>query len=223
MVYAGLPRGTVAFLAGLEAQNERGWFEAHRAEYERDWLAAGLDLIAALSGPCAGLGFLAVPRLNASLRRIYRDVRFSRDQRPYEPRLHIILSTGPDFNRVAGVHLVIGAKGIGFGAGVYGLSPPGLDAYRRRICDPAGRAGFEAALAAASGAGAVLDAPDLARVPKGYEVAVWDSYLRRKSVIVRTPGDMPHPEWLFGQEAVAGWIGVVEAVAPLALWLRDFG
>ena len=223
MVYAGLPRGTVAFLAGLEAQNERGWFEAHRAEYERDWLAAGLDLIAALSGPCAGLGLLAVPRLNASLRRIYRDVRFSRDQRPYEPRLHIILSTGPDFNRVAGVHLVIGAKGIGFGAGVHGLSAPGLEAYRRRICDSAGRAGFEAALAAASGAGAVLDAPDLARVPKGYEAAVWDSYLRRKSVIVRSKGDVPHPEWLFGQEAVAGWIGVVEAVAPLALWLRDFG
>ena len=219
MGYSGLPQGTLTFLTGLEAQNDKAWFEAHKAAYERDWLGAGLDLIAALSGPCAEVGLLAIPRLNGSLRRIYRDVRFAKDKRPYEPRLHVILSTGPDINRVAGVHLVISAQGIGYGAGVYGLSPAALDDYRRRICDPDARAAFQALLAGAEAVGAVLDPPDLVRVPKGYEAAPWDGLLRRKSVIVRTPQDLAPPAWLHGEGAVAGWMAIVRALAPVAHWL----
>ena len=119
---AAVTRETITFLQGLEANNSRNWFEAHRAEYERHWLGAGLDLIAALSQPCAELGLLAVPKLNASLRRIHRDVRFSRDKRPYEPRLHVILSAGLAFNRAPGVHLVIGPRGSATAPGPTGWS-----------------------------------------------------------------------------------------------------
>ena len=221
MAYEGLPHGTIPYLQGLEANNDRDWFEEHRAAYERDWLGAGLDLIAALSGPCGELGLLAVPRLNASLRRIHRDVRFSKDKRPYEPRLHVILSTGANFNKVAGVHLVISGQGIGYGAGVYGLDPVELEAYRRRICDPVAREVFMAHLATAGSVHAVIDPPDLARVPKGFDAAPWDGFLRRKSVIVRTQEDIAPPAWLAGPEAVQGWMGIVRALAPLTHWLAE--
>ncbi len=203
----------------MEAENDRDWFEEHRADYEQYFVGAGLDLVAALSGPCADLGLMAVPKIGGSLRRIYRDVRFSKDKRPYEPRLHLILSSGPAFNKVPGVHLVISSTGIGYGAGWYGLSPAALDGFRQRIVDDAGRRGFEAALDAAGQVGAVLDPPELARVPKGYAAADWDSYLRRKSVIVRTEAEVPHPDWLFGPGAVAGWMGIVAALVPLTRWL----
>ncbi len=216
---AAVTRETITFLQGLEANNSRNWFEAHRAEYERHWLGAGLDLIAALSAPCAEVGLLAVPKLNASLRRIHRDVRFSRDKRPYEPRLHVILSAGLAFNRAPGVHLVIGPRGIGYGAGTYGLEPAALERFRRLVCEPAGRAGFEAVLARAEEVGAVLDPPDLARVPKGFEAAPWDSYLRRKSVIVRTPQERPIAGAMVGPGATDEWMAVVGALAPLAHWL----
>jgi uncharacterized protein (TIGR02453 family) len=223
MVYAGLPKGTVAFLTGLAAHNERDWFAAHRTEYDRDWLGAGLDLIAALSQASADLGLRAVPRLNASLRRIHRDVRFAKDKRPYEPHVHLILSSGAAFNRAPGVHLILGPDGIGYGAGVYGLSPAGLDAFRHTICDPTARAGFQALVAQAAQVGAVPDPPDLARVPKGFAAqAPWDIWLRRKSVIVRTPQPVPYPDWVFGAQAVAGWTGIVVALAPLCHWLVPF-
>ena len=38
---AGLPAETLAFLAGIRAENNRGWFEAHRADYE----AAGVTVL----------------------------------------------------------------------------------------------------------------------------------------------------------------------------------
>ena len=219
MDYRGLPKGSIAFLTGLQAQNDRDWFAAHREAYERDWLAAGLDLVAALSGPCSDLGLLAVPRLNASLRRIHRDVRFSADKRPYDPRLHLILSTGPAFNRAPGVHLIIAPTGISYGAGVYGLSPEGLAANRQRVSDALGRAGFEVVLAQAAAVGAVLDPPELARVPKGFAAAPWDGLLRRKSVIVRTAQAQPLPDWVFGPGAIDGWMGVVRGLAPVSRWL----
>jgi uncharacterized protein (TIGR02453 family) len=224
MSYAGLPRTTTDFLAGLEANNSRDWFEAHRAEYERDWLGAGLDLVTALSAPCAALTppLLAVPKLNASLRRIHRDVRFSRDKRPYEPRLHLILSSGPDFNKVPGVHLVISAKGFGFGAGHYGFAPAQLDAYRRRVSNPDGRAEFLAVLARAETTGARLDPPDLTRVPKGFEAADWDLLIRRKSLILRTGADRGLPEWLFTPDAPTRLMQTVAALNPLTHWITQF-
>jgi uncharacterized protein (TIGR02453 family) len=225
MPYDGLPRQTLAFLRGLEADNARDWFAAHREEYERDWLAAGLDLVAALAGPASALRppLLAVPKLNASLRRIFRDVRFSADKRPYEPRLHLILSTGTAFNKEPGVHLVIGAKGIGFGAGFYGFSPQNLDRFRQEMTEEGPRTAFLGKVAAAEAVGCGWDAPDLARVPKGFAgQGDWDHLLRRKHVVVRTLQDIPHPDWLFTPQAPAELARILAALNPLAQDLRRF-
>lgn len=219
MGYEGLPRETFEFLRGLEANNDKAWFEAHRADYERFWLAAGLDLVAALSEQAAGMGLLAVPKLNGSLRRIHRDVRFSKDKSPYQPWLHLILSTGPAFNKVPGVHIVLTSRGLGYGAGQYGLEPDALEAMRGRMCEEGERARLMAALAAAQAVGSRLDPPELARVPKGHAAAEWDHLLRRKSLIVRTQEDFAPPDWLFSGAAVEGLAGIVRAHLPVLDWL----
>lgn len=217
MGFPGIPPATIGYLAGLEANNSRDWFEAHRAEYDHDWLAVGLDLAAALSEPASRIGLMAVPRLNASLRRIYRDTRFSADKRPYHARLHLILSTGPAFNKVPGVHLVIGGRGWGYGAGHYGFTPAALDRWRALVCSSSGLAEAQAWLAAAEAVGCPLDPPDLARVPKGWEGGAGrDILLRRKSVIARTQSDVPLPDWFFDARAVDGMMEIVSALAPLA-------
>ncbi|QLQ19065.1 MAG: DUF2461 domain-containing protein [Exiguobacterium profundum] len=220
MGFPGIPQATFSFLAGLQSNNNRDWFEAHRADYDRDWLAVGLDLAAALSEPAARLGLMAVPKLNATLRRIHRDTRFSADKRPYHAELHLILSTGPAFNKVPGVHLVFGPTGWGYGAGRYGLSPAALDRWRHAVSDGAERAEIMAWLDRAEQSGCPLDPPDLARVPKGWPGgAGWDHLLRRKSIIARTPGELPLPAWISGPDAVDRLMALVADLAPLALGL----
>lgn len=224
MTYPGLPRASPSFLADLEAHNDRAWFEANRARYEAEWLAPGLDLVAALAPHCAAMAprLLAVPKLNQSLRRIHRDTRFSQVKTPYQPRLHIILSAGAGFNRAPGMHLVLTPEGFGYGAGQYGLEPDELDRMRRRMCDGADRARLLAALAAAAQAGSRLDPPDLARVPKGCAAdPEWDHLLRRKSLIVRTQAGPAAPDWLFSPEAPDRLAGIVRAHLPLLSWLLD--
>ncbi|MBN8631267.1 MAG: DUF2461 domain-containing protein [Rhodobacterales bacterium] len=222
MAYAGVKPETFDYLRALASNNTRDWFEAHRAEYETDWLGAGLDLIAALAPACAGMQprLLAVPKLNQSLRRINRDTRFSKDKTPYEPWLHLILSTGPAFNKVPGMHIVLRPDGLGYGAGHYGLEPGALDRMRQRICDPVSRTRLLDALAVAGATGSQLDPPDLARVPKGYAADPdWDHLLRRKGLIVRTQSDRPVPDWLATPEAVPQLAKIVRAHLPLLDWL----
>ncbi|WP_284165399.1 DUF2461 domain-containing protein [Frigidibacter sp. SD6-1] len=222
MTYSGLPRATFDFLADLEQNNDRGWFEDHRADYEAHWLSAGFDLIAALAPLCDRMEprLLAVPKLNQSLRRIHRDTRFSRDKTPYQPSLHLILSTGSAFNKVPGMHIVLTPEGLGYGAGHYGLDPAALDRMRARMCDAEDRAALLSALDRAAEAGSTLDAPDLARTPKGYETEPgWDHLLRRKSLIARTQENLAPPDWLFTPEAPERLAAIARAHLPLLAWL----
>lgn len=222
MTYAGLPRETFDFLQKIRDHNTRDWFENHREDFETLWLGAGLDLIVALGRVCEDMSprLLAIPKLNQSLRRIHRDTRFSKDKSPYQPWLHIILSTGPAFNKVPGMHLVLSPGGLGYGAGHYGLEPEALYRMRQRMCDPDDRARLLQALAAAEEVQSTLDPPELARVPKGYEAAPdWDHLLRRKSLITRTQAEQIPPDWLFTPEAPERLAAITRAHLPVLTWL----
>lgn len=221
MTYPGFPRATPAFLAGLAANNRKDWFDAHRADYERDWKAAGLDLAAALGPFCAA----AMPRLNAepriggALRRIHRDTRFSKDKRPYEPHLHLAFTLAGGAAH-AGFHFVVEPEAIGFGAGEWALDPARLARFRDRVADPAAREALLAAAQEAEAVGCGWDAPDLKRLPAGLTAeAEWEHLLRRKSVILR--GTRPLPGWLFTPEAVPQIEALAAAHLPLLAWLAE--
>jgi uncharacterized protein (TIGR02453 family) len=78
---------TFKFLRALARHNERDWFKAHQAEYERDVREPFLALISALQAPLTEISthFRADPRkLGGSLFRIQRDTRFASDKQPYK-------------------------------------------------------------------------------------------------------------------------------------------
>jgi uncharacterized protein (TIGR02453 family) len=222
MAYAGVESGTFDYLRALAAHNDRDWFEAHRDQYEQHWLKPGLDLVAALAPVCEEMEprLLAVPKLNQSLRRIHRDTRFSKDKTPYQPWLHLILSTGPAFNKVPGMHIVLRPEGLGYGAGHYGLEPAALDRMRTRVCDLRDRARLLEALEVTATVQSSLDPPDLTRVPKGYAAdPEWEFLLRRKGLIVRTQTHLAPPDWLFSPAAPDQLALIIRAHLPLLEWL----
>lgn len=221
--YQGLPRSTPRFLAELAANNRRDWFEAHRGDYQAYWLRAGLDLVEALApfAAAATPRLEAIPKLGASLHRIHRDVRFSADKSPYAPMLHIALSASGDSVKYRGVHLVVHADRLGFGAGQYGLTPAELTRFRARVLDPGDRDALLAAAARAETAGSVWDAPDLKRLPAGLTAGPeWEHLMRRKSVILRGVSE-GLPDWLFTAEAVPRLGALVAAHLPLLGWLTN--
>jgi uncharacterized protein (TIGR02453 family) len=80
----------IAFFDELREHNQREWFQANRARYENELRDPFLDLIAGLQAPLKRIspGFIVDPRPSGgSMMRIYRDIRFAREKRPYNTAL----------------------------------------------------------------------------------------------------------------------------------------
>ena len=87
MKNAHFSRSLFGFLEELRCNNRREWFEANRARYERDVREPMLAFITDFAPRLRKISpkLIADPRPSGgSMFRIYRDVRFSPDKKPYK-------------------------------------------------------------------------------------------------------------------------------------------
>lgn len=139
--FAGFPLGLLHFLNDLSKNNNRRWFEANKPRYESDLLDPCLEFIAAMADPLAKISphFKAVPkRVGGSLMRIYRDVRFSKDKRPYKTNvgIHFRHELGKDVH-APGFYFHIDPDDVFLGAGIWHPDSKALGKIRKAIAkDP---------------------------------------------------------------------------------------
>ncbi len=215
-------KATFDFLADLEANNSKDWFEADRAAYEAHWKEAALDFIASVSGRMAALSpsLKAEPKLNGSLRRINRDVRFSKDKSPYNARLHMVFWAGDHPNRSPAMHFVLSPDGVGFGAGQWAIEPAVLADLRKRIVDAEHGDALISAIEQAEATGARLAEPALARLPKGFDATGKRAeLLRHKGFVVRTHDKPAAKSKIIGKGAEDWVMSTTHAFLPLIRWL----
>ena len=214
-----LSPASFAFLRGLAANNEKPWFEAHRADYERHVKLPMAALVPGVSAALAKAGLPLEGEAKRSTFRIHRDVRFSNDKSPYKSSVGAVWyrqGSGKDGAGVLYFHL--GARGCFVAAAFYTPASEILDAIRERIRVHPDR--WLAMVDTLRAGGGTLETGDsLTRMPKGFEdlkgSPVADG-LRLKSFIVRHGLD----------DAVVAGPGLVPAiiqVARLALPLLEFG
>lgn len=85
--FKGFPKEFFAFFRELKANNDRAWFEANKSRFRETVQAPMSDFIAAMAPNFSRISkeFVADPRPNGgSMFRIHRDIRFSKDKRPYK-------------------------------------------------------------------------------------------------------------------------------------------
>jgi uncharacterized protein (TIGR02453 family) len=167
--FCGYPAATFAFFRGLAANNEKPWFEANRASYESAVKAATGDLIDAVSHALRAQDLPLEGDRKRSGFRIHRDVRFSKDKRPYKTAAGVVWyrqGSGKDGAGILYFHLDPGAC---FAAAAFYLPDPEvLGAIRERIRVHPDR--FLSMQARLGEAGLTLDASDtLTRMPRGFE------------------------------------------------------
>jgi uncharacterized protein (TIGR02453 family) len=83
------------FLRQLKRHNNREWFAGNKTRYQQAVVEPALSFINAFALPLAKFSphFLADPRpARGSLFRIYRDIRFSSDKRPFKTHVGIRFS-----------------------------------------------------------------------------------------------------------------------------------
>lgn len=135
--FRGFPPDLFAFLEDLKNHNERDWFQANKDRYLQSVVEPVSSFIRAVDGSLAKVSdcFVADSRPHGgSMFRIYRDVRFSRDKRPYKEH------TACQFRHIAGknahapgfyVHIEPGR--VFFGGGIWHPAGPELRRLRTAI------------------------------------------------------------------------------------------
>ena len=203
MAFRGWPVEAIEFFDGLEADNSKAYWEAHKQLYQQDVRAPMDELLGELA-PDFGPGKVFRP---------YRDVRFSADKSPY--KTNIAATVGE-----AG-YVTVSAAGPGAGSGLFHMAPDQLDRYRRAVADDATGIALEAVTAELRDRGCELIGHGVLKTaPKGYPrdhprldllrwkgLAAWRQW---------APG-----AWLGTRKAKGRIVETLQAAEPLNRWLAS--
>jgi uncharacterized protein (TIGR02453 family) len=160
--FAGFPPEAFGFYAELTRQgnNDRAWFDAHRDTYER---CVRLPMEELLDRAAAdGFGD------DGKVFRPNRDVRFSKDKRPYKDHCGAVIGFRDGTGR-AGVYVQVGADGLYAATGYWALSRDQLDRFRRAVADGRTGGALVRLVQAARDAGYEVGGSELKRAPQGYD------------------------------------------------------
>lgn len=135
--FANFPAGTLKFLKGLRANNTKKWFEAHRAEYDEFYVEAGKSFVEAVGAKLVKLApqVKADPRINGSIYRINRDIRFSKDKQPYKDHLDFSFWEGDKKASASSLFFRVSPAGVFVGAGFHQSCGAQLKAFREAVAD----------------------------------------------------------------------------------------
>jgi uncharacterized protein (TIGR02453 family) len=183
----GFSAGALSFLKELAETQNREWFQAHKSEYDCKLKQPLSAIVAALQPVLEARGINLNCDPERALFRIQRDVRFSKDKRPYKTNIGAAL-TRDGVKRSPGVlYIHIDPAGSFAAAGFHVPEPSQLFAIRRRIAESPDE--FKAVVASLKSAGYdLLEEDALKRTPGGFE-SVKDPdvlrWLRLKSLVVK--------------------------------------
>lgn len=221
--FIGFPPGTPRFLADLATNNNREWFEAHRPDYGRLWLAPALSFASAAGARIRGIrpGVTVDPRVNGNVFRINRDVRFHRDKAPYKDHLDFWFWEGDKKTAISGFFFRLTATEAIAGAGSHAFVGPALAGFRAAVASNAADAELVEVMDALSRAGMRLPSPELRRTPTGFGGlgAARDDLLRNTSLWATAT--RPVGAWISGPEVVDWAAEAWAGQAPLHAWIMD--
>ncbi len=124
------------FFEELSENNEKPWFEANKARYERVVKRPFEDWVMEFQERVVRLAPAYPPRKPSELIfRIHRDVRFSKDKSPYKTHAAAYFAAAGKTSETAGFYMQFGKDEIWFGGGVWNLDKNNLYAVRRRVVE----------------------------------------------------------------------------------------
>ena len=200
MAFQGWPEAALDFFEGLEEDNSKPYWTAHKATYDELVLGPMTELTDEL-----GAEFGPV-----KIFRPYRDVRFSADKSPYRTEIGAI---------VGSAYIRLSAAGLAAGNGMFHLAADQLGRYRQGVADDVSGGELDRIAAAIVGHGISLIGHEILKsAPRGYPADhPRIELLRHKGLVafiewpvepwLSTPAAKDHlTEFLVTTEPLAGWL-----------------
>jgi uncharacterized protein (TIGR02453 family) len=202
MAFQGWPEAALDFFEGLEADNSKAYWTAHRPVYDQ-----------AVLGPMTELtDELADEHGQVKIMRPYRDVRFSKDKTLYRTEIGAI---------VGSAYIRFSADGLGAGNGMFHLLPDQLTRYREAVDADATGAELERITRILTDDGIELIGHDrLKSAPRGYPADHPRAELLRYKGMAAYQ-QWPAGPWLSTAAAKDRITGFLADTAPLTAWLKE--
>jgi uncharacterized protein (TIGR02453 family) len=203
--FRGWSPEALAFYRGLESDNSKGYWTAHRTEYDEF-----------VRGPLEQLSGELESRYGTfHLFRPHRDVRFSRDKSPYKTAAGAVTEGAGG----EAYYVQISAEGLMVASGYYRMAPDQLARFRAAVDDTrAGRA-LERALADVTAAGLDVGGEALKTAPRGYaRDHPRVTLLRHKGVTVGRA--FPPARWLGTRTCLDRITATWDRAAKVNAWLN---
>ena len=170
--FDGFPEATFRFLRGITKNNDKKWFEAHRDEYDAGYVEPAKAFVEAIGPRLRKISKTVQfePRVNGSLFRINRDVRFGKDKTPYKNHIDLWFWHGDRRGWDSpGFFFRMFADELILGAGMHRFEKASLDAYREAVVAPKSGRELAKTVASLERAGYRVGGATRKTVPRGFD------------------------------------------------------
>jgi len=224
--FNGFTKETVDFFSRLKKHNERDWFQKHKNIYDTSVIDQARSFVVTMGERLKDIspGILAIPKINKSLFRIYRDTRFSPDKSPYKTHLGLFFWEGerPKME-CSGFYFHLEPPDLMLGVGIYMFSKAQVSLFRRAVVDPeSGQNLSEVIKSLLQVEGFSLGGSHYIRIPPGFEGDhPLSSLLLHNGLYAGIT--LPIPAVLYSPGLIDFCWDYFKNLAPLHKWLVDIG
>ena len=170
MAFSGFDEDTLDFLADLRANNSKEFFTDNRSRYDA-MMETGKVFVTEAGKSLSKIApeVHAEPKVNGSIFRINRDIRFSKDKTPYKDTFDFWFWEGERKGALSGFYARISPDEFGVGVGAHGMDSGAIKRFRRAVADKDSGAELAKLSAKIEKAGIEIGSKHYKRYPKGLD------------------------------------------------------
>jgi len=222
-MFSGYSKEALAFLKKLRANNTKEWFEAHKSTYETLLLSVNRAFVVEMGEHIQALvpTINAIPKVNGSLYRIYRDVRFSKDKTPMKTHSGVIFWQGNGKRtQSSNFYTRFTPESYVIGVGIRLFHQNTLAAYRAYIKDTKKAKLLHDILKQIKSKGYEVSEAHYKRLPRGFDAEYPYPELARFNCMVVNKKYLPD-EIFYSEALVHRCYGIYEELFELQQWLYE--
>ncbi len=223
MTFKGYSKESLDFLKELRSNNTKEWFEDRKHIYEEHILDANRAFVEEMGEHIQALvpTINAIPKINGSLYRIYRDTRFAKDKTPLKTHTGVVFWQGKGkrtqssnfYTRATPEEYVIGA-------GIRRFDTALLSTYRDYILNLENADKLYSILQACREKGYCVIEPSYKRLPRGFDKTYPYPELALLDGMVVNKKFAPDKVY-FSSELIDRCFKIYEELFPLQQWLYE--
>lgn len=222
-MFQGYTQETLSFLKDLRNNNTKEWFESHKSLYEKYLLTRNRAFVVEMGEHIQALvpTINAIAKINGSMYRIYRDVRFSKDKTPMKTHSGVIFWQGKGKRtHSSNFYTRFTPESYVIGAGIRLFHPNILSAYRDYIKNVKHAESLNKILSELKKKNYNISEPFYKRLPRGFDAHFNYPELAKFNRLVVNKKFEPDTTF-FSEALIHRCYDIYEELYPLQQWLYE--